>query len=288
MLLGLHAGVSMRRVTPDKLFLQVLWILTVSAFALKAYAGIRAPGKYCGVVVFDRWGTCFLLSGPYITYISDRVKNELIPYKGSAIQIDASDVLQPVNPGDALIQKYKIIGPAPLADHPPSVEGLELIAQSDFGAAGTPTFLIAIHNTGNKPVEVFSNEVAPTVLGTNQGDALSWSRFLSLSGWPSPSDGISVAWITRMDLALLRSGKREWVRNQFRCSLFYADSNAVLQERFMLQPGQSKSVRIAVELPSGEYQFIVGYGGGVHEAKSLSSNAISFDINGGGVATLAN
>ena len=278
----------MGRVTPDKLFLQFLWIVVVCAFAVKAYAGLRGPGKYCGVVVFDRWGTCFLLSGPYIMYISGRVKNELIPYKGSAIQIDASDVVQPVNPGDALIQKYKIIGPASLANHPPSVEGLELIAQSDFGADGTPTFLIAIHNNGNRPVEVFSSEVAPTVLGTNQGDALSWSRWLRPSSSLSPSDGRSVAWITRMDLALLRSGKREWVRNGFRCSLFYADSNAALQERFMLQPGQFRSVRIVVELPSGQYQFIVGYGGGVHEAKSLASNAISYDMNGGGVATLAN
>jgi hypothetical protein len=29
-----------------------------------------------------------------------------------------------------------------------------------------------------------------------------------------------------------------------------------------------------------------GYGGGVHEEKSLASNAISFDLSDGGVASL--
>ena len=81
--------------------------------AFVARAGIRGPGKYCGVIVFDRWDTCFLLSGPYITYISEKVKEDLRTYKGQAIQVDALDVFQPKNPGDALIRKYKIIGPAP-------------------------------------------------------------------------------------------------------------------------------------------------------------------------------
>jgi len=44
---------------------------------------------------FDRWDTCFLLSGHFVTYISDAVKDELRPYKGKAMQIDASDVFQP-------------------------------------------------------------------------------------------------------------------------------------------------------------------------------------------------
>jgi hypothetical protein len=45
----------------------VLLVLLSSGFVITAHAGLRGPGKYCGVVVFDRWDTCFLLSGPYIT-----------------------------------------------------------------------------------------------------------------------------------------------------------------------------------------------------------------------------
>lgn len=108
-------------------------------FIITAHAGLRGPGKYCGVVVFDRWDTCFLLSGPYITYISEGVKNELRPYKGKAMQLDVLEVSQPQNPGDALVRKYKIIGPAPDTRHWVMLDGLELVAESDFGPHGVPT-----------------------------------------------------------------------------------------------------------------------------------------------------
>jgi hypothetical protein len=78
---------SARFPKPTLLPCLTLILLTVG-FALLAHAGLRGPGKYSGVVVFDRWDTCFLLSGPYITYISDNVKNELRPYAGKAMQVD--------------------------------------------------------------------------------------------------------------------------------------------------------------------------------------------------------
>lgn len=35
-----------------------------------AFAGIRARvrGKYSGIVIFDRWDTCYLCSGIYLMY----------------------------------------------------------------------------------------------------------------------------------------------------------------------------------------------------------------------------
>jgi hypothetical protein len=78
--------------------------LFLVGFPMLAHAGIRGPGKYCGVVVFDRWDACFLLNGPYITYISENVKNELRPYEGKAKQFDASSVFQPENPGAITIR----------------------------------------------------------------------------------------------------------------------------------------------------------------------------------------
>jgi hypothetical protein len=108
-------GLTARPVVPHKLLFQTLCVVLICAlacsFILTAQAGIRGPGKYCGVIVFDRWDTCFLLSGHFITYVSNAVKNPLRPYKGTAMQVDASDVFQPMNPGDALIRKYEIIGP---------------------------------------------------------------------------------------------------------------------------------------------------------------------------------
>jgi hypothetical protein len=57
-------------------------------------------------------------------------------------------------------------------------------------------------------------------------------------------------------------------------------------ERFQLAIGQSQKVRITFKVPPGKYQFMVGYGGGVHEERSLASNAISFDLNARGIAAL--
>src|SRR6266436_6868465 len=195
-------GGDMRVVAFRRLLLQTLWILALTILVKEsvftAHAGIRGPGKYSGVVVFDRWDTCFLLSGPYITYISEQVKNELRPYQGKAMQVDASEVFQPMNPGDALIRKYEIIGPAPDNHYWVTLDGLELVAQSDFGLQGTATFLIELRNTGNKPVKVNSSEFGPTLLG------------LTPKGPFYVSDGKSEAWFTRVNL-LNSSSWESWI-----------------------------------------------------------------------------
>ena len=256
-----------------------LWIGLLFAFSsgfiIAAHAGLRGPGKYCGVVVFDRWDTCFLLSGPYITYISDSVKNDLRPYKGKAMQIDASNVFQPENPGDALIRKYEIIGPAPDTHHWAMLDGLELSARSDFGPHGTSTFLLEIRNTGSSPIEVNNHEVAPVLL-------VPMSKSIPFQA----SDGVSVAVITRGDLVNLSSW-RSTIDGVTRSYSYAIDSQIRSPERFQLNPGQSMRDRITFEVPPGQYQFMFGYGGGVHEEKSLASNAISFDLNDDGTATVA-
>ena len=268
----------MRRVVLHRHPFQALCVVFISALAcsviLTARAGLRGPGKYCGVVVFDRWDTCFLLSGPYITYISDAVKNELRPYKGAAMQVDASEVVQPINPGDALIRKYEIIGPAPDTRHWVMLDGLELVAESDFGPHGVPTFLIEIRNAGDKPVKVDSSELGPALLG------------LSPKGPFCASDSKSGAWITRGDL--VNSSSWESGSGSVKYSASYTiDPKSRPPERFQLAPGQSKKFRVTFKVPPGQYQFMVGYGGGVHEEKSLASNTISFDLNDRGIATPA-
>jgi hypothetical protein len=257
--------------------LRLFYLVTLLLFAcggvLVTHAGIRGPGKYCGVVVFDRWDTCFLLSGHFVTYISDAVKDELRPYKGKAMQIDASDVFQPMNPGDALVRQYKIIGPAPDNHLWAIVDGLELIATSDFEPQGNPTFLLEIRNTGNSPIEVNSPEFGPTLLAQ-----VSKSQF-------EASDGSSIAVITRGDL-VNPSSMDSAVDGVMHSFSYIIDGKARLPERFQLNPGQSIKTRITFAIPRGEYQFMFGYGGGVHEEKSLASNTISFALSDEGTATL--
>jgi hypothetical protein len=268
----------MHRVGPQKLLFQAPCVILICAlacsFILTAQAGLRGPGKYCGVVVFDRWDTCFLLSGPYITYISDAVKNALRPYKGTAMQVDASEVVQPMNPGDALIRKYKIIGPAPDTRHWVVLDGLELIAESDFGPHGVPAFLIEVRNAGGKPVKVDSSEFGPALLG------------LSPKGPFCASDGKSGAWITRGNLVNSSSWESGIGSAKYSAS-YTIDPKSRPPEHFQLAPGQSKKIRVTFKVPPGQYQFMVGYGGGVHEEKSPASNAVSFDLNDKGIATPA-
>jgi hypothetical protein len=250
-------------------------ILAVLAcgFVLPVRAGIRGPGKYCGVVIFDRWDNCLLLSGPFITYVSESVKNGLRSHSGRAVQLDASDVVQPMDPGDALIRKYTIIGPAPDTHHSAVVDGLELFARGVFGPRGTATFVIEIRNVSSNQIEINSQEIGPVLLTT-------------VFKFPfKVSDGPSMAVITRVHLSN-DSVERIVINGVTRSWSYTIDPQTRPPGRIQLNPGQSLTTRLTFEAPPGQYQFMFGYGGGVHEEKSLASNAISFDLSADGVATL--
>jgi hypothetical protein len=261
-------------------------------FALAAYGGIRGPGTYCGVVVFDRWDTCFLLSGHFIMYVSESVKNVLRSYKGQAVQVDAFEVFQPINPGDGLIRAYKVIGPAPDTQKRAKLDGLELVAESAFDAQGTPSFMIRIRNTSNEAVRIVRSEIGPTLLTRKFTSSLlslfsnPWKLDACEFGPFDPTDGDSVAVITRVNLS--NSFSEAWCKvgsSKFPVG-FAIDLKTQLPERFDLLTQQSVSTKITFQAPPGQYQFLFGYGGGVHEEKSLASNAISFDVSNNGVATL--
>ena len=238
-------------------------------FTLTLSAGLRGPGKYSGVVIFDRWDTCFLLSGSYITYIADSVKSDLRAYKGKAMQVDASEVYQIQNPGDAIIRKFTIVGPAPDNRRWCVTDGLDLSVLSAFDSHGSPTFKIRIRNEGYNIVEVDSSEIGPTLLGLDRAASL----------------GIrSIAWITRGSLVGV-SGWSSTDRDTISAT-YVVEPQSQVPKRFELGPGQLEEFQITLQVSPGQYQFMAGYGGGVHEEKSIASNAISFEISDHGVATL--
>jgi hypothetical protein len=238
-----------------------------------ANAGIRGPGNYSGVVIFDRWDTCLLISGPYVTYISGNVKNGLRDYARVAVQIEASDVIQPMNPGDALVRKYQLIGLALEPNGPLKLDGLDFRVKSDFGPEGSPKFVVEVINQGSGEVEIRSDQVGVTLLGNHKGPF-------------SPSDGTSEAVITRTGLSA-PSGVSRW---KYGIESFHAGSKVEGQsvpDYFRLKAGESREFRIKFDLSPGEYQFIIGYGVGVHQGRSLISNAVSFDVGASGRAALA-
>lgn len=245
-------------------------VVLSGAFIVRA--GIRGPGKYCGVVVFDRWDTCFLLSGLYIMYVSGSVKEKLRPYKGQSLQIYASDVRQPMNPGDALILKYGVIGTAPDRGWP-RTDRIQIQIRPDFRAENTASFIVTVTNLGGSYATIDASQLGQTLVGPNKVPF-------------TPSDGKSVAWITRRSMLDDDSGKT-LIDGKLLLFGSTIDQDSNLPGRFELAPGKSRQTRITFHLPSGPYEFIVGYGGGVHEHKSLASNAVSFDVSANGTVALA-
>jgi hypothetical protein len=234
---------------------------------------MRGRGKYSGVVIFDRWDTCLLLSGVYVTYVSDEVKENLRTYRNQAIEVDASEVFQPMNPGDALIRKYTIIGPAPEASREQAIEGVRIIVKSDFDSDRAIAFLITIENSADSPIQIHSDTIGPTLLGLKSENIL-----------VDPSDGRSTAWITRGNLVTLSSW-RSTIDHHPTISVSYS-VDPKMPEQLNLNPGESKQVRVILKVPAGPYQFLVGLGGGVHEGRSVASNAISFHVDSDGTPVL--
>jgi len=138
------------------------------------------------------------------------------------------------------------------------LDGLELIAASDFGSQGSPAHSFwksAILATARFRSTVI--EFGPTLLAQ-----VSKSQF-------EASDGNSMAVITRGDL-VNPSSMGSAVGGVAHSFSYAIDGKTSLPERFELNPGQSMTARITFAIPRGEYQFMFGYGGGVHEEKSLA------------------
>jgi hypothetical protein len=68
------------------------------------------------------------------------------------------------------------------------------------------------------------------------------------------------------------------------CYIYSGDKP--LPDSFTLKPQQKYSFKISLVLPRGEYDFLCGYGGGVHYEKSLASNIVAFDVDENTRATL--
>src|SRR5215212_8191649 len=164
-----------------------LAIILLSAVA--AAAGIRGPGKYRGIVVFDRWDTCYIYSGVYLMYVSDKTKEGVRKYEGRPVEIYAKEVSQPMNPGDGLIGKFDLLSLLDSKPEPPGLKGLRLTAEPEFEPGRRPRFALAIENQSGRDVSVDTGSIAPTLFGEKaEGDFF------------SPSDGKSTALITRCEL----------------------------------------------------------------------------------------
>jgi hypothetical protein len=260
--------------TVSALFVLGLCFLA-SLFVANASAYLFGPGKYCGVVVFDRWGTCYLVSGGYVNYVASNVRSGLLPYKGSALQVDASEVTGGgLRLEDPMILKYKILGPAP-APKWAKLDGLQLRAVKAFGRYIRPQFLIELRNSGKSPLKVDRSQIGILLFKAEKPELYF-------------SDDDSVAVISRSGIEDSSYITYEGVGNQKMSWGYIVDMKTQAPASFVIAPGQSVRTLIRFKLYPGQYQFMFAYGGGVSAEKSLVSNAISFDMNVDGRAKLAN
>jgi hypothetical protein len=244
-------------------------VLCATVLAVSVRSGERTPGKYSGVVVFDRWGGCTLYSGVYVMYVSERVKEKLRPYDGKAVRIDAKGVDQPMNPGDGLITDLTYLGeaPEPSASGWFHLSGLSLRATPSFKDGEKPSIVISVKNTGKDEATVHGSELAPTLLMKCKK--------------PFVADGPSHAILTRQAFIVgdePRKDGRGWIENE----PYSWQIDEAVPKSFVLKSGEERRVRITFDLPPGEYDFLAGYGGGVHESKCLASNRVSFDVTDAG------
>ena len=65
---------------------------------------------------------------------------------------------------------------------------------------------------------------------------------------------------------------------------YYFDVEEKLPNSIELKPQEKRSITLSFHLPKGEYDFLCGYAGGVHESRGLASNRVSFDIDDQGRA----
>jgi hypothetical protein len=237
-------------------------------------AGIRGPGKYSGVVIFDRWDGCILYSGIFVMYVSEKVKEKLHPYGGKAIQVDAKNVYQPLNPGDGRIESFEYVGPALEYRSWIDLKGINLQTSVKVGADRKPIGTIKIENIGSKPVKILRQELALTLLmkRSPKGEL------------GTVSDGPSFALITRQSFEIGGNEPR-WegrgIDEEGRPYAWSLGKEHALPHDFTIEPKEIKMINIRLDLPDGEYDFLSGYGGGVHEGKCIVSNLSSFDIKKG-------
>lgn len=253
----------------SRLLLVPVYILLLMSVRTVCEGGIRGPGKYSGVVVFDRWDGCTLYSGIYVMYISEKAKEGLRKFAGQAVQIDAKEVFQPENPGDGLIRSFEYLGKAPPDRNWVKSEGIRLRSSVAVGEGGKPIATITIRNDGPGAVKLYSQELALTLLMKKAGAEAAWG----------PSDGPSVALITRQ-IFEIGGDKPRWEVKGGSYSWTIGKENALPHE-FTLATGGKKEIKVTLDLPDGEYDFLCGYGGGVHEGQCVAGNLSAFDVKDG-------
>jgi hypothetical protein len=247
-----------------------LAIMVTFGVSHSASAGIRSPHAYSGTVIFDRWDGCYLVSGTYLMYIPDTVKEKVRHLRGESVRLDATKVQQwPENPGDGFLHEVEFVGYAEPGDDAEVVAALDLEAEAEQVSARGSRFVLRLSNRTRMDVELRMDDLSLTVFG------------LPNPACPFNPPGMpSVPVLTRHSFGA-GGEKVRFTGGGVICKrriLWTLEEPADLPREVSLPAGASREFRVLLEMPPGPYQLLFGYGGGVHAHKGLVSNLVSFDV----------
>ncbi len=223
------------------------------------------PGVRTGVVLFDRWDGCALVGGRSLLHVAEAVKESLRNHAGEAIVLDATKVIQPINPGGARIAEFKVLRPA---DPQP---GLSLAVSVATAEDGWLLGEITVKNSSSEPIRLRSADIAVTLLAKRGKDDL---------GLFCPSDGPSFAPLKGICFAAIRSGTGGWAVGEGRYRGAIAEESA-LPSTLELAAGKQRKLGIRLQLPDGQYDIVASAG-----QRSLSS-PYAFDLADGKIKAVA-
>jgi len=265
--------------TPDYSGKISVWIsiLCLAAFnSLQIHAARVLPGKYSGMVVFDRWDNCYLLVNHFQLYISDSQKESLRKYAGKGAEILATDVYQPSSTRPARVNSFQYLGPASKGRHPrgsSNLRDLNLSTHMDFTENGHNIFFITAHNQASTPLTLFSNELGLTLLRKKelptQGSPSDGESFVLLSGHSFEFPGERIPRISGAGMTYGINYK------------WHMEAAHALPHSFELAPYETRTLKLTFDLPDGHYDFLSCYGSFASTERCVASNLTSFDIKDG-------
>lgn len=248
-----------------------------------ACGGLRPPGKYNGVVLFDRWGGCYLYSAIFLMYVPEEQKAVLKEFTGRCMELDVRKVYQPVNPGDGRLEQFTVVGDSQVQaeDASEKVDQVELTASLNLDNSRRPRWKLVVHNRGPEPIQLRADEIALTILTRRPSPPEPFEIF------SSPSDGPSMALVTRQSLLGLGVIKWQGEQTNGQQTVAWKVRNQEPDTGvFELPAGAEKRFVVELVLSSGQYDLVFGYGGGVHAARCVASNLIAVDVSAMGVAAV--
>jgi|GEM_PF-4109913 len=235
-------------------------------FALGGKAEVLSPGKYPGVVLFDRWDSC-ILCGRGMLYVSEKVKETLRPYSGKSIWVGVQKIYQPHNPGPGRMDQLKYLGPAVGCNKDFPRSGIRMASYFVAAGQGEVRMTTEIRNVGPVPVKIFGGNLFITLLTKNP----------PLFRGMVVTDGLSHGVSGRYDYTKreTRRGRQGGYGIEYSWEL---DPECIVQHDFILKPKTNWDFKIKLKLPDGQYDFCCCYAPDVFSEETVVGNQVGFDI----------